>query len=85
MLRARGKRLIFLTNNSTKSRAGYLAKFESLGIHVSAEEIFASSFAAAAYISSPARAFPADGKVYVVGGAISAGFLKAIYVCVFHD
>jgi ribonucleotide monophosphatase NagD (HAD superfamily) len=58
MLRARGKRLIFLTNNSTKSRAGYLAKFSSLGIHVSADEIFASSFAAAAYLSSPSRAFP---------------------------
>jgi hypothetical protein len=67
MLRARGKRLIFLTNNSTKSREGYRAKFESLGIDVRAEEIFASSFAAAAYLSS--RSFPSDKKVYIVGHA----------------
>ena len=32
LLRAHGKRLVFLTNNSTKSREGYRAKFESLGI-----------------------------------------------------
>ena len=32
LLRSHGKRLIFLTNNSTKSRKGYCAKFESLGI-----------------------------------------------------
>lgn len=32
LLRAHGKRLIFLTNNSTKSRKGYRTKFESLGI-----------------------------------------------------
>ena len=67
LLRARGKRLIFLTNNSTKSREGYRAKFESLGINVKAEEIFASSFAAAAYLQS--QSFPPDGKVYVVGHA----------------
>lgn len=67
LLRARGKRLIFLTNNSTKSREGYRAKFESLGIGVEAEEIFASSFAVAAYLRS--QSFPPDAKVYVVGHA----------------
>ena len=48
LLRSMGKRLIFVTNNSTKSRAGYTKKFESLGLKVNAEEIFSSSFAAAA-------------------------------------
>ena len=37
MLRAMGKRLIFVTNNSTKSRAGYLKKFLSLGLEITAE------------------------------------------------
>ncbi|CAI5972230.1 unnamed protein product [Closterium sp. NIES-64] len=65
MLRAMGKRLVFVTNNSTKSRKQYGKKFESLGLTVTEEEIFASSFAAAAYLTS--INFPADKKVYVVG------------------
>ena len=86
-----GKSLVFVTNNSTKSRAGYTAKFKSLGLNVTAvrgsgtalrrlppppaldchlpcpqqEEIFSSSFAAAAYFES--INFPKDKKVYVVG------------------
>jgi phosphoglycolate phosphatase len=84
---AQGKRLVFVTNNSTKSRAGYLSKFKSLGLNITAvrpsqqsriisaaepfsfapsqEEIFSSSFAAAAYLES--TNFPKDKKVYVVG------------------
>jgi len=63
MLRAMGKRLIFVTNNSTKSRAGYTKKFQSLGLTVNAEEIFSSSFAAAAYLES----IDFKKKAYVVG------------------
>eukprot|EP00976_Prorocentrum_cordatum_P107814 1194714-Prorocentrum_minimum.AAC.2 len=67
MLRSKGKRLIFVTNNSTKSRKGYLKKFHDLGLTtVTAEEIFSSSFAAAAYFEM--TNFKATGKkVYVVG------------------
>jgi hypothetical protein len=36
MLRAAGKRLVFVTNNSTKSRKGYLGKFTSLGLNINA-------------------------------------------------
>ncbi|CAN1301190.1 Phosphoglycolate phosphatase 1B, chloroplastic [Linum perenne] len=35
MLRSRGKRLVFVTNNSTKSRKQYGKKFETLGLSVS--------------------------------------------------
>eukprot|EP00227_Mantoniella_beaufortii_P016858 CAMPEP_0197591582 /NCGR_PEP_ID=MMETSP1326-20131121/13793_1 /TAXON_ID=1155430 /ORGANISM="Genus nov. species nov., Strain RCC2288" /LENGTH=351 /DNA_ID=CAMNT_0043157103 /DNA_START=19 /DNA_END=1074 /DNA_ORIENTATION=- len=63
MLRGMGKRLIFVTNNSTKSRAGYLKKFTDLGLTITAEEIFSSSFAAAAYLDS----IKFDKKVYVIG------------------
>jgi ribonucleotide monophosphatase NagD (HAD superfamily) len=58
---------VFVTNNSTKSRKQYGKKFESLGLDVTEEEIFASSFAAAAYLKS--INFPSDKKVYVVGEA----------------
>ncbi|PNW82043.1 hypothetical protein CHLRE_06g271400v5 [Chlamydomonas reinhardtii] len=50
--RRQGKRLLFVTNNSSKSRAGYVAKFSSLGLEVAAEEIVSSSYCAAAYLTS---------------------------------
>eukprot|EP00401_Gymnodinium_catenatum_P052038 CAMPEP_0117597014 /NCGR_PEP_ID=MMETSP0784-20121206/74627_1 /TAXON_ID=39447 /ORGANISM="" /LENGTH=378 /DNA_ID=CAMNT_0005399349 /DNA_START=30 /DNA_END=1166 /DNA_ORIENTATION=+ len=65
-LRAAGKTLFFVTNNSTKSRAGYKSKFTSLGLDVKPEEIFSSSFAAAAYLEQ--SKFKDTGKkVYVIG------------------
>jgi len=66
-LRAAGKKMFFVTNNSTKSRKGYKKKFDSLGLDsVPAEEIFSSSFAAAAYLEN--TNFKATGqKVYVIG------------------
>ncbi|XP_009630369.1 phosphoglycolate phosphatase 1A, chloroplastic [Nicotiana tabacum] len=73
LLREKGKRLVFVTNNSTKSRKQYGKKFETLGLSVSEEEIFASSFAAAAYLKS--IDFPKDKKVYVVG---EEGILKEL-------
>lgn len=66
-LRSLGKKMYFVTNNSTKSRAGYKKKFDSLGLtDVPSEEIFSSSFAAAAYLEQ--INFKDTGKkVYVVG------------------
>lgn len=65
-LRSQGKRVFFVTNNSTKSRAGYLKKFTKLGLDAEAEEIFSSSFAAAAYLEQ--TDFKSTGKkVYVIG------------------
>jgi len=67
-LRKAGKKMFFVTNNSTKSRAGYKKKFDGLGLtDVRAEEIFSSSFAAAAYLEQ--SKFPIDGskKVYIIG------------------
>ncbi|XP_010059542.2 phosphoglycolate phosphatase 2 [Eucalyptus grandis] len=65
-LRSKGKKLVFVTNNSTKSRKEYAKKFGSLGISVSEDEIFSSSFAAAMYLK--VNDFPQDKKVYVIGG-----------------
>lgn len=79
MLRAKGKRLVFVTNNSTKSRKQYGKKFETLGLSVTQDEIFASSFAAAAYLQS--INFPKDKKVYVVG---EDGILKELQLAGFQ-
>jgi len=66
MLRKMGKTVFFVTNNSTKSRKGYLGKFTGLGLNVKAEEIFSSSFAAAAYLEQ--TKFKETGKkVYIIG------------------
>jgi len=65
-LRKMGKTVFFVTNNSTKSRKGYLGKFTGLGLSVEAEEIFSSSFAAAAYLEQ--TKFKESGKkVYIIG------------------
>jgi len=65
-LRKLGKKMFFVTNNSTKSRAGYKKKFDSLGLDIPSEEIFSSSFAAAAYLEQ--TKFKESGKkVYVIG------------------
>merc|ERR1711990_1269541 len=67
MLKDAGKKIFFVTNNSTKSRKGYLGKFKGLGLDgVEAEEIFSSSFAAAAYLEQ--TKFKESGKkVYIIG------------------
>ncbi|KAA8519237.1 hypothetical protein F0562_013493 [Nyssa sinensis] len=65
MLRSKGKKLMFVTNNSTKSRRQYAKKFHSLGIAVSEDEIFSSSFAAAMFLK--VNDFPREKKVYVIG------------------
>lgn len=66
-LRKMGKTVFFVTNNSTKSRKGYLSKFKSLGLEdTKPEEIFSSSFAAAAYLEQ--TNFKKTGKkVYIIG------------------
>ena len=67
-LRAAGKKCYFVTNNSTKSRKGYKKKFDGLGLDVPAEEIFSSSFAAAAYLQQTEFLEKKRGKkVYVLG------------------
>ena len=68
---AQGKQLIFVTNNSTKSRAGYLKKFTDLGLSISANEIYSSSYAAAAYLES--IRFPKDKKA----SSVEAGCRQA--------
>ncbi len=40
MLRKAGKKVFFVTNNSTKSRKGYLGKFTSLGLEVGSLSLY---------------------------------------------
>ncbi|MQL82702.1 hypothetical protein Taro_015176 [Colocasia esculenta] len=65
-LRSMGKKVGFVTNNSTKSRKQYVEKFRGLGISVHEDEIYPSSFGAAMYLK--VNNFPQDKKVYAIGG-----------------
>jgi ribonucleotide monophosphatase NagD (HAD superfamily) len=66
ILIAPGKRIIFVTNNASKSRAQYKQVFDKLGIEAKKEEIFGSAFASAVYLSQILK-FPKDKRVYVIG------------------
>uniref|UniRef100_A0A7C3J2E0 HAD-IIA family hydrolase n=1 Tax=Candidatus Methanomethylicus mesodigestus TaxID=1867258 RepID=A0A7C3J2E0_9CREN len=68
-IRANGKRLLFLTNNSTKTPSEYAAKLSSLGIKAHRGEILTSSVATAHYLKSYGK-----GRCYVIGqeGLLSA-------------
>ena len=64
-----GKRTIFVTNNSTKSREDYLKKLTSMGIPSNVDEIFASAYSSAIYISKIMNLPPPKNKVFVIGEA----------------
>lgn len=62
-LKAIGKKVFFVTNNSTKSREQYVEKCSKLGFNVTKDEIVGSSFVLASYLQQ--RGF--QKKVYIVG------------------
>merc|ERR1711974_235243 len=62
-LREKGKKLFFVTNNSTSSRESYVEKMKKLSIDATKDEIFSSSFAASSYLQHKGI----KGKVYVIG------------------
>jgi phosphoglycolate phosphatase len=64
-LRARNKKVLFVTNNSSKSRKAFLAKFDALSLPATADEIYGSAYAGAMYLKSLGFA----KKAYVVGAA----------------
>ncbi|KAF9078636.1 HAD-like domain-containing protein [Rhodocollybia butyracea] len=68
LLRERKKKVLFVTNNATKSRRSYKTKFDQLGVEAHVDEIYGSAYATAVYISSVMN-LPQDKKVYVIGMA----------------
>ncbi|CAG8552988.1 8797_t:CDS:2 [Acaulospora morrowiae] len=66
LLRQKGKRLIFVTNNSAKSRASYSLKFKKLNIEANENEIFGSAYITAYYLKNILK-FPKEKKIYVIG------------------
>ncbi|KAG0649379.1 4-nitrophenylphosphatase [Hyphodiscus hymeniophilus] len=62
-----GKQVIFVTNNSTKSRGDHRQHFQTLGIPCLENQIFTSAYSTAVYISQILRPPPPRNKVFVLG------------------
>ncbi|KAL9963638.1 hypothetical protein ACROYT_G027164 [Oculina patagonica] len=59
-----GKKVFFVTNNSSKSRAACLKKFEKFGIEACEEEIYCVTYAVAYYLKEILKF---DKKVFTIG------------------
>jgi len=59
-LKAMGKKVLFVTNNSYKSRKEYVQKFLKMGYHVVDDEIFCASYVTAEYLKTK---YKYEGKV----------------------
>ena len=62
-LRSRGKRIVYLTNNSSKSKEKYIEKLKRIGLFSSQDVMYTSGIAAAEYLRDK---FPSK-KVYLLG------------------
>jgi 4-nitrophenyl phosphatase len=81
-LRAAGKRLFFVTNNSAKSRAAYRDKFASFGVTVGEDEIITSGSSTASYLATH---HPHVRAVYCIGEQGLVDELRAVGVRVLTD
>jgi len=64
-LRSHGKRVFFVTNNSSKSRNTYVKSMEAFGIHGKKNEIMGAAYGTASYLKK--KNF--QKKAYIIGGA----------------
>lgn len=62
-IKEKGKRYIFLTNNSSKSKEVYVEKLNKLGIQASEEEVFTSGEATTMYLKKHKK----GAKIYLLG------------------
>ncbi|KAF1794791.1 Nitrophenylphosphatase-like domain [Phytophthora cactorum] len=65
LLRSLNKRVVFVTNNATNSRATYVKKLASQGITAAEADIVTSAWATVQYM----KQHKIEGKVYIVGEA----------------
>lgn len=63
-LKKNGKRVFFVTNNSTKTRRMYADKLAKMGFNATEEEVFGTAYCSAIYLKSTCKL---KGKVYLIG------------------
>lgn len=62
-LKRKGKKLGFLTNNSTETREAYQQRFSGIGLDIDQSKIMTSAYATAIYLSNR----PNGSEIYVIG------------------
>ncbi|KAM8837952.1 glycerol-3-phosphate phosphatase [Spinachia spinachia] len=75
LLREKGKKVLFVTNNSTKTREMYAEKMSALGFQAQEDEVFSTAYCSAAYLRDVCRL---EGKVYLIGSDAMARELEAV-------
>lgn len=71
ILRENGKKLVFLTNNSTRAREDYEERIKKLGFEISIDEIIPATYATARYVAEKYK----NKKAFVIG---SLGLIKEL-------
>lgn len=71
ILRACGKKLVFLTNNSTRAREDYAERIKKLGFDIELSEIIPATYATARYVAENYR----NKRAFVIG---SLGLIKEL-------
>ncbi|KAG9328971.1 hypothetical protein AGOR_G00090410 [Albula goreensis] len=64
LLKKNGKRVFFVTNNSTKTRKMYADKLAKLGFNATEDEVFGTAYCSAVYLKTVSKV---KGKVYLIG------------------
>lgn len=75
LLKENGKKVFFLTNNSTKTRKMYADKMSTLGFNVKEDEVFGTAYCSAMYLKTVCQL---EGKVYLIGSNAMKQELEAM-------
>lgn len=75
LLKENGKKVFFVTNNSTKTRRMYAEKMSTLGFDVKEHEVFGTAYCCAMYLKTVCKL---EGKVYLVGSDAMKQELEAV-------
>lgn len=75
LLKANGKKVFFVTNNSTKTRRMYVEKMSLMGFDVTEDEVFGTAYCSAMYLKTVCKL---EGKVYLIGSNAMKQELEAV-------
>ncbi|XP_019714026.1 glycerol-3-phosphate phosphatase [Hippocampus comes] len=75
LLKEHGKKVFFVTNNSTKTRKMYVDKMSTLGFNASEDEVFGTAYCSAIYLKTVCKL---QGKVYLIGSNAMKQELEAV-------
>lgn len=75
LLKQNGKKVFFVTNNSSKTRSMYADKMSTLGFNVKEDEVFGTAYCCAMYLKTVCKL---EGKVYLIGSNAMKQELEAV-------